>query len=142
MGFRRFVFLDPDGTSTGDWLFALVEAPTGVVHQHQYGGTACRSGQVEGYLMPLSAPAALAALRDLFERHFRGAGTWEHAWRDDERRRLREIVADVRYWTSDGVTEQPHALRLDESRLPCADEAWVPVLTPDGPGVLVWANSD
>ncbi|WUO43891.1 DUF6210 family protein [Streptomyces sp. NBC_00285] len=31
---------------------------------------------------------------------------------------------------------------LDESRLAEADEAWVPVLTPDGPGVLTWENSD
>ncbi|WP_328753160.1 DUF6210 family protein [Streptomyces sp. NBC_00285] len=33
-------------------------------------------------------------------------------------------------------------LLLDESRLAEADEAWVPVLTPDGPGVLTWENSD
>ncbi|MFD5560053.1 DUF6210 family protein [Kitasatospora griseola] len=142
MGFRRVVFLDPDGTSGGGWLFALVEAPTRVVHQHQYGGTACRMGQVEGFLMPLFAPAALDALRELFERHFRGAGTWSHSWPDDERHRLRAIVATVRYWTSDGTTEQPHPLCLDETRLDRAEEAWVPVLTPDGPAVLVRSNSD
>ncbi|MFJ1792571.1 DUF6210 family protein [Kitasatospora griseola] len=120
----------------------MVEAPTGALHQHQYGGTACRSGQVEGFLMPLFAPAAPAALRELFERHFRGAGTWRHAWSDEERRRLRAIVETVRHWTSDGVTELPHPLQLDEDRLDRADEAWVPVLTPDGPAVLVWSNSD
>ncbi|MGW9028169.1 DUF6210 family protein [Streptomyces sp. NPDC055722] len=36
----------------------------------------------------------------------------------------------------------PTALVLDESRLAEIDEAWVPVVTPDGPGVLVWENSD
>ncbi|MFJ8440785.1 DUF6210 family protein [Kitasatospora griseola] len=33
-------------------------------------------------------------------------------------------------------------MRLDEIRLDRADEAWVPVLTPDGPAVPVWSNSD
>ena len=36
----------------------------------------------------------------------------------------------------------PAHLVLDESRLSEADEAWVPVMTPDGPGVLVRENSD
>ena len=31
---------------------------------------------------------------------------------------------------------------LDESRILEADEAWIPVITPHGPGVLVWPNSD
>ncbi|MFI8456658.1 DUF6210 family protein [Kitasatospora sp. NPDC085464] len=37
---------------------------------------------------------------------------------------------------------RPPWLQLDESRIGEADEAWVPVITPDGPGVLVWLNSD
>ncbi|MFJ2807854.1 DUF6210 family protein [Kitasatospora sp. NPDC087271] len=31
---------------------------------------------------------------------------------------------------------------LDESRIREAHEAWVPVITSDGPAVLVWFNSD
>ncbi|MQY06583.1 DUF6210 family protein [Actinomadura macrotermitis] len=142
MGTRRFVFLDPDGTSGGGWLYVVVEAETGVFYQHQYGGTACRQGEVEGFLVPLVGPDELDALRELFERHFRGAGTRDHTWQDAERDRLREIVGAVRYWTSDGTTDEPHVLRLDESRMREADEAWVPVSTPDGPGVLLWHNSD
>ncbi|MFF9573324.1 DUF6210 family protein [Streptomyces sp. NPDC014685] len=46
------------------------------------------------------------------------------------------------YWASDGHMEELHTLRLDGSRFRDADEAWVPVITPDGPGVLLWANSD
>ncbi|MEV5707323.1 DUF6210 family protein [Actinoallomurus sp. NPDC052274] len=30
----------------------------------------------------------------------------------------------------------------DDVRISEADEAWVPVRTPDGPGILVWCNSD
>ena len=41
-----------------------------------------------------------------------------------------------RYWASDGTAEESHPLRLDESRIHEVDEAWVPVITPDGPAVL------
>ena len=92
--------------------------------------------------MPLFGPDELDALRELFEKHFRGAGTWNYAWSDDERDTLRGIVGTIRFWASDGTTEEPHALRLDERRVRETDEAWVPVITPDGPGVLVWFNSD
>ncbi|MDX3078363.1 DUF6210 family protein [Streptomyces sp. MI02-7b] len=142
MSSRRFVFLDPDGISAGGWLHVVVEAKTGVVYQQQYGGTACRQGQVEGFLVPLFGPDELDALRQLFEKDFRGAGTWNYAWPDDKLDKLREIIEAIRYWASDGATEEPHALRLDESRIREADEAWVRVITPDGPGVLLWFNSD
>jgi len=33
-------------------------------------------------------------------------------------------------------------IELDESRSDEIDEAWVPVTTPDGPGILTWENSD
>ncbi|MFJ7072026.1 DUF6210 family protein [Streptomyces sp. NPDC098781] len=78
----------------------------------------------------------------LFEKDFRGAGIRNRPWPDDERERLGRIVRDVTYWACDGHDEEPHDLRLDESRMREADEAWVPVRTPDGPGVLVWFNSD
>ncbi|GAA4880348.1 hypothetical protein GCM10023235_70810 [Kitasatospora terrestris] len=43
---------------------------------------------------------------------------------------------------SDGTADEPHPLRLDESRIREADEAWIPVITPEGPAVLMWHNSD
>ncbi|MFF7129215.1 DUF6210 family protein [Streptomyces sp. NPDC008240] len=46
------------------------------------------------------------------------------------------------FWSFDGHAEERHSLRLDESRMRDADESWSPVITPDGPGVLLWANSD
>ncbi|MEU9792807.1 DUF6210 family protein [Streptomyces sparsogenes] len=138
---QRFVFLDPDGASE-DWLHVVVQAATGVTYQQQYGGTACLHGQVEGYLVPVFAPDALEGLCELFEGHFQGAGTWHHPWTDEELARLRELVADVTFWACDGRNEKPGPLRLDEDRLAEADEAWLPVTTPDGPGVLLWCNSD
>jgi hypothetical protein len=141
MDCRRFVFLDPDGMA-GGWLYVVAEAPTGVFYQQQYGGTACRQGQVEGYLVPVAASDALDALRDLFEKEFGSTGTWNYPWPDDERDRLRGIIGNVSYWTHNGHAEEYHDLLLDESRISEADEAWVPVITPDGPGVLMWFNSD
>jgi hypothetical protein len=124
------------------WLYVIVQAETGVFYQQQYGGLACRQGQIEGFLVPMAGVDAVDALCELFEKDFGGAGTGNNSWPDDERDRLARIVADISLWASDGHTEEPHALRLDESRMREADEAWVPVLTPDGPGVLVWSNSD
>jgi hypothetical protein len=37
---------------------------------------------------------------------------------------------------------EAHALQFDQGRMGEADEAWTLVLTPDGPGILVWFNSD
>ncbi|GHH30973.1 DUF6210 family protein [Lentzea cavernae] len=142
MSMRRYVYLDPDGSVGDDWLHVVVEAGTGVFYQTQYGGHACRRGQAEGFLVPLFGPDGLDALRALFENHFRGWGTWNHEWSDDERSRLRDGVAMIGYWACDGSDEELTELRLDESRMRDADEAWVPVITADGPGVLVWCNSD
>ncbi|MGA5819691.1 DUF6210 family protein [Kitasatospora sp. NPDC094028] len=137
MGFRRFVSLDPDGLARSGGLHVVVEAGTGVFYRHRYGGTACLQGRVEGFLVPVCRPVCgpdpRDGLRELFEGP-RGA--------DDRHGRLRALVAGVVYWACDGQAEEPHGLRVDESRAGEIDEAWVPVLTPDGPGVLVWPNSD
>ncbi|MFF7190773.1 DUF6210 family protein [Streptomyces sp. NPDC008222] len=120
----------------------VVEAPTGVFYHQQYGGHACRQGQVEGFLVPVFGPDALDSRRQPFEEEFAGGGTWNYSWADDERRKLRGIIETIRYWAFDGHTEELHALRLGESRIRDADESWIPVITPDGPGMLLWANSD
>ncbi|WP_460358611.1 DUF6210 family protein [Actinoallomurus acanthiterrae] len=39
-------------------------------------------------------------------------------------------------------SSSPRKLELDEERLHELDEAWTPVVTADGPGILVWQNSD
>jgi hypothetical protein len=143
MSVPRYVCLDPDGAAGDEgWLYVVVRAETGVFYQQQYGGTACSLGQVEGFLVPVSGPFGADLLRELSEGHFRGAGTWNHRWQDEEARSLREAVEGICYWACDKNDQTPGPLRLDEQSLSDADEAWIPVLTPDGPGVLVWPNSD
>jgi hypothetical protein len=123
------------------WLYVVVRARTGVVYRQRCGGTARRQGEVEGFLVPVLGPGSYVQLRELFEGHFGGAGTWRHRWRDKETESLGELLQGIDYWASDGHKAAPHPLQLDKRRLGEADEAWVPVLTPDGPGILVWSNS-
>lgn len=63
-------------------------------------------------------------------------------WSPDLLDRLRSAVALHVYGSANRDDVWPAPLVLDESRLAEADEAWVPVLTPDGPGFLTWENSD
>lgn len=138
----RTVFFDV--WDVGGWLAIVVRHPTGVFYEHQYGGTACLRGSVEGSMVPVHAPGVLDSLRQLFEVEHQGTGV---SWgsRASERQAeavgvLRPIVEQIIYWASgDGMGER---LALDEQRVGEVDEAWVPVLTSDGPGVLVWNNSD
>ncbi|MFJ1758646.1 DUF6210 family protein [Kitasatospora sp. NPDC088134] len=139
-GDKRYVFLDPDSSGAGQgWVFAVVAADTGVVYQTQGGGYGCVQYQQEGYLVPLPARNPDDELRALFTGALKGQGARGLDWPPALLDRLRTAVAAHRYGAP-GTPGVP--LALDESRLPEADEAWLPVLTPDGPGVLVWENCD
>jgi hypothetical protein len=144
---RRYVFIDPDGTQGREWLYVIVRAPTGVFYEQQYGGTATLLNHVEGYLVPVKGDQALAELRAIFERDLRGSGAGGHSWPDGLLLRLRNAVGKVAFWDSPHTSEgldfsTPQALEVDGKYLRELDEAWIPVITPDGPGVLIWANSD
>jgi hypothetical protein len=145
----RYVFLNFEELR----LCVVVAADTAVVYQQQYGGTACMQGQVEGYLLPVhGVPAgdceeALAMLREIFERDLGGAGWRGGALPGQLMARLRGAVNKIAVeepgqTAGDLLSRELKPLLLDESRPGEVDEAWVPVLTPDGPGLLVWNNSD
>ncbi|MFJ3673123.1 DUF6210 family protein [Streptomyces sp. NPDC090106] len=138
----RYVFLDPDGTGQG-WAHLVVAAPTGVVHQTQGGGHGCVPYEQEGYLIPLFGRNLTEDLEALFVGELKGWGTRGRQWPDGLLARLRSAVAAFHvYGSAHRDDTWPAPLALDESRLAKADEAWVPVLTPDGPGYLTWENSD
>jgi hypothetical protein len=139
---RRVVMLDPDGTAPAGWMHVIVRAPTGVVYQQEYGGTATRLGEVEGYLVPVHNAQALATLRSVFERDLRGAGTAGTPLIQTPLDQIWHAVSQIRFWQHDDDHDQSHPLVLDDDRLQELDEAWVPVRTPHGPGYLVWSNSD
>jgi hypothetical protein len=154
----RRVFIDPDGTDAA-YLGVIMEYPTGVLFANQCGGVECLEREVEGYFVPLAGSSVLAdrrldpfALRAPFHRDddciYGGESRNKAAnYTDLSGKRLEQLialVAEIPYWQegddSDAVARVP--LRLDETRLAEICEAWVPVLTPDGPGILIWPNCD
>ncbi|MFJ8108557.1 DUF6210 family protein [Streptomyces sp. NPDC096132] len=138
---RRRVILDLEGTGTG-WVFVVVAAPTGVVYEVQGGGYGCVPYAQEGYLLPVFGRDLDDDLKDIFVRELEGWGSRGLDWPPELLQRLRSAVAFPVYGSANRDDLFPAPLVLDESRLSEVDEAWVPVLTPDGPGVLVWENSD
>ncbi|MGW2839898.1 DUF6210 family protein [Streptomyces sp. NPDC001493] len=141
-GGRRQVFLDPAETDNG-WAFVVVAAETGVVYQNQCGGTACLQFTQEGYLLPLFGTDVAKDISEFFVVEFEGSGARGCDWPPHLLDRLRTAVSELHvYGSANRDDVWPAPLVLDESRLAETDEAWVPVLTPDGPGILVWLNSD
>lgn len=139
----RRVFLDPDGThDVGDYV--LVQAPTGIVYESQTAGLATEVRSAEGFLVSVGPSAAVRAIDAWFVRTAAGRGhdpstRWPRALVEA----LSALIADVRCWRRDDDGEdRPHALALDEARLDDCVEAWIPVVTPLGPGVLLRPNSD
>jgi hypothetical protein len=154
----RRVFLDPDGSIPG--LFGvIIQHPTGVRFEHQCGGVETLHFGVEGYFVPLGR---LCVVTDegVFDPR-RLTAVFHHGascvWKGDPGKlppdtchlpadrleQLRSLVATIPYWVCDeSDTEHRLQLRLDDARLGELVEAWVPVVTPDGPGVLVWENCD
>jgi hypothetical protein len=151
--------IDPDGT-WGDWLAVVVRRPTGVVYTHQCAGINCFHRLAEGFLQvigpykyePDSTGALLPVKLDLdaFINVFhRGNDCGQvQSGRElpaERLEKLRRLVADVHYWRCDGYGPgelPPYRFCLDESRIDEIVEAWIPVDTVDGPGVLLYNNCD
>ena len=136
------VFLDPDGTLPQSWMFVIVRHPTGVRYDQQYGGRLTRSATAEGYLVQVDPTPVRPLLDEVFLGRLRGPGMQLGPELTSEALDLlRAALRAARFWTPAPGTH-PEPLALDESELAELDEAWIPVLTPAGPGVLVWPNSD
>ncbi|MEU6804183.1 DUF6210 family protein [Streptomyces neyagawaensis] len=140
----RHLELDPDGNGTGQgWVCVIVAAATGVVYRVQGGGFGCVPYEQEGYLIPLFGRDLDEELRAVFVGELHGQGTRGLDWPERLLDRLRAAVAEFHVYGSANRDDlYPASLALDESRLSEVDEAWVPVVTPDGPAILTWENSD
>ncbi|WP_328921373.1 DUF6210 family protein [Streptomyces sp. NBC_00208] len=141
---KRHIYLDPDGCGSGTgWVFVIVAAPTCVVYQNQSGGHSCAQYEQEGYLISLFGSDLDEELKQIFVGELRGWGMRGQQWPVELLDRLRAAVGSFAVYGSGRHDElHPTALILDESRLAEAAEAWIPVLSPDGPSILVWENSD
>ena len=137
----RTVLIDPDGTGP-DWAYVVIAHRTSVRYQHQYGGTATRQGELEGYLVPVDATNARPLLDEVFVTRLRSVGSWGRPLEPDLFESVRAAVSQIRFWPNTQGSPQVESLSVDVDRLDEMDEGWVPVVTSDVAGVLVWPNSD
>ena len=152
-GEAKFVFIDPDGSSPS-WVGAVIEARTGVVYATQCAGTGTDVRLVEGYFIPsegakMNQEEGHVNPLELRAPFHRGKScAWDatgETLRPERLEQLRRAVAMIPCWASlpPGKGEdRREALQIDETRLGGVCEAWVPVLTANGRGILLWANCD
>ena len=151
---KYYVFLDPDGTQ-GFGLIAIVAAPTRVTYAHQCGGLATEIREIEGFAVPLGGISATEPLCTFFRQQFGGnpptisgkyASIFERRWTAARLDELGRLVGEIMFWKtvfdSTASDDQPSALLLDRTRLSDLTEAWIPVKTAYGAGVLIFPNSD
>jgi hypothetical protein len=148
---KRIVRIDPDG-SQDPGLLVLIRGETGVIYEHQCGGHNTFQYQAEGYLVPIGPPSDSQGLRQFFEYEFKNwppyhglnpsTGT-EPAWSDSALATLENLVGSLRIWHRDGAGEDNWTqMTLDKNWPGEFTEAWLPVSTPLGQGILLWENSD
>jgi hypothetical protein len=147
----HYVLLNPDGVSTFG-LAVIVKATTGVVYGNECDGLSADLRKQEGFLVPVHSVDVRSdgdelnverALRAFFEDEFKGHPYDRELWTPVRTDRLAELVSRVPMWRTSEHLERDDRLylALDRDQLEEATEAWVPVLTPHGPGVLVFENS-
>ena len=137
------VFLDPDGTWAKNWLAVVVEAKTGVVYANQCAGLSNEIREIEGFLVPLDGlkfkpedghlqPQKFTALF-----HETGACVGDRHPTSKLVAVLEKLVQQVPFWVCDGKDDERLQLKLDLRRSSSIAEAWVPVITPIGLGILM-----
>jgi hypothetical protein len=141
------------------FLGVIIQAPTGVVYQHQCGGTGCDQQSLQGYFVPVSrleldendrvSADRLVLDTDLLKAVFHGtheddgdACIWTVSIDQLPSERLNRLAGLVELLGYHGEDHKACPILLDHSRLAEGCEASVPVLTPDGRGTLVWNNCD
>ena len=136
-----------------NFVTLAIQAPTGVIYQQQCGGSYCDHMEIEGYLTVVArqepddtkadrfgvSPAELTAIFHSEDDHCHFGQPWLIT--PERLERLAGLIRTLGYFGGpDGPPVQE--FELDRSRISEVFEAWVPVTTPDGPGVLLWNNCD
>ncbi|HEX8033201.1 MAG TPA: DUF6210 family protein [Ktedonobacterales bacterium] len=153
---KPYIFLDPDGTQTQEFgALVVVAVPTGVIYAHQCAGLATEERELEGFAVPIGGPSAARPLRTFFDQTFHGnppvPGNTRNTmlgprWTDAQLEELQALVEQIPFWKTyspdSGMEDDRAFLKLDLERLEELTEAWIPVQTAYGRGVLIFANSD
>jgi Family of unknown function (DUF6210) len=147
----QFVYLDPDGTLP-EWIAIVVRRETGVVYGTQCAGVATEQRFIEGYVVPVGGSKydidegniEVGPFVDVF--HENGGCQWRWTGRALPPKRhavLSNLVKSIPYWRNilDGG-DQKDPIHIDGDRVEEIAEGWIPVQTPDGPGVLLYKNCD
>lgn len=116
----------------------IVESPTGVIYTNQCGGTMCSQPELEGFLVPLRYFDESAVYQILGDFWFTPDDPVWHRVIKKKLPQLRPIVE------GDYSTRINGSMQLDQKRAYTIEwgEAWVPVMSDYGPGILTWENSD
>nr|WP_232337404.1 DUF6210 family protein [Deinococcus arboris] len=139
-----YIFLDPDGAE-GSGAAVVVQAPTGVTYASQVGGHANEARSVEGFAVPVFTPQHVQALVRMFGRYHGNPpypGTPFNGWTEKDLNDLSDIVAQIPLWRTTRASDERAFLAFDRTRLDELTEAWMPVLTAYGPGILIHENCD
>jgi hypothetical protein len=135
----RRIFIDPDGTGT-QYLGVIVSHPTGVVYSQQCGCTNTFIREQEGYYVPIyifennkvGNQKIISELYNIFH---------ENSFTPLDKEtinNIEKIVNKIPWWEN----ENKMVLKLDWIRTMELTEAWIPILIPDGSGILIWPNCD
>jgi hypothetical protein len=147
----KFVFLDPDGTWS-PWLIVAITASTDVVYENQCAGTGCEHRLIEGFLVPIGGswvdPAGgaigLEELTAIFHQGKACVWNWKgNSLPPDRLEGLKKLVENIPFWACSHRGEDRRLnLKLDFDRVFEIAEGWIPIVTTDGPGVLLFQNCD
>ena len=139
------VFLNPDGSQELG-LLVVVQASTGVTYAQQCAGFLTDLRVVEGFLIPVGGPPAATRIYDWFWATFKGYcyhTRTNNPWTAETMAQLGLLVSEIHCWHTERSGEDRQvALKLDTTRMQECVEAWIPVVTPYGPGILTLKNSD
>jgi hypothetical protein len=138
------IVLDPDGTQPIG-LVIIVEAHTGVTYEQQCGGYCNEERTIEGFLIPVGGLPATQGIYAWFWSTFKGHCYYAsgNPWTPETVNQLQALIAEIPCWHSErGCESELHHLQLDIGRMSECIEAWIPVLTPYGRGILTLDNSD
>lgn len=151
-GVARLVYLDPDGTFA-PWLGVVIRHPTGIVYGQQCAGVRTEQRLVEGYFIPLGGasfdfsedPIDVSQLSAVF--HDPDGSCPAPTGDDLSPTALTRLGKAIRripcWWTPDlGDGDVRASIDLDLSRTTEMAEAWIPVTTPHGAGILLTPNCD